>query len=123
MKQEMDNQYGTLSEAVEDLKRLGYVDELRLNEAGLFRNDEQLDPALFTIDSFHRFEGPSDPGDMCIVYAIRSDARKVKGLLIGSYGAQANAIIDRMVRGLDAHHPSGKTKPVEPVRPGANVSW
>ena len=119
--EQLDNQYGTLSEAVDDLCAKGYKDELELGEAGLSRGKEQLDPSKFTIDSFHRFEGPSDPGDMSIVYAISSGELGVKGLLVGCYGAETEMYIDRMVRPLSAHSGTGTTKPVQPARPGENV--
>lgn len=119
--EQLDNQYGMLSEAVDDLCRQGYTTDLELRDNGLFSGDEQLDPAQFTIDSFHRFEGPSDPGDMSIVYAISSAALGIKGLLVGSYGAAAEAHIQRMVRPLDAHHGHGATRPVQAAEPGANV--
>ena len=118
---EKDNQYGMLSEAVDDLCAHGYIDELELNATGLFKDDEELDPSKFTIDSFHRFEGPSDPGDMSIVYAISSEELGVRGLLIGSYGAEADAHIQRMVRPLDAHPSQGKTRPVQAAPPGTNI--
>ena len=119
--EEMDNQYGMLSEAVDDLISKGYIDELELIETGLFKGKDQLDPSQFTIDSFHRFEGPSDPGDMSIVYAISSEALGIKGLLIGSYGAEAEQHIERMVRPLQAHHSEGATQPVQAAEPGTNV--
>ena len=116
-----DNQYALLSEAVDDLSAKGYTDELRLGDKGLFNGTKQLDPSLFTIDSFHRFEGPSDPGDMSIVYAISSQPLGMKGLLIGSYGPAAESHIHRMVRPLDAHHKESGTQPVKAAEPGANV--
>ena len=119
--EQKDNQYATLSEAVDDLCDKGYNDELELGEAGLFNKELQLDPAKFTIDSFHRFEGPSDPGDMSIVYAISSEAFGLKGLLVGSYGAEAEMHIHRMVRPLAAHHGTGTIKPVQPAKPGEHV--
>ncbi|HEY0976973.1 MAG TPA: phosphoribosylpyrophosphate synthetase, partial [Flavobacteriales bacterium] len=90
--------YSTLSEAVDDLRAQGYSDELSLTEDGLFNNAEPLDPARFHIDSFHRFEGPSDPADMGIVYAISSPELGLKGLLVGEYGANAQDFIHRMVQ-------------------------
>ena len=118
-----DNQYATLSKAVDDLCAKGYSDELELGATGLFNGEKQLDPAQFTIDSFHRFEGPSDPGDMSIVYAISSEALRLKGLLVGSYGAEAEKHIHRMVRPLAAHHAEGHTQPVQPAEPGKNVKF
>ncbi len=116
-----DNQFSTLSEAVEALKRDGYTDELTLTEEGLCNKALPLDPKKFTIDSFHRFEGPSDPADMSIVYAISSEELGLKGLLIGDYGAKAQNFIHNMVQKLAAHEMEGRTLPVRPAPPGMNV--
>lgn len=118
---QLDNQYETLSEAVDDLRTQGYTDELELGEGGLFHGDFQLNPEQFTIDSFHRFEGPSDPADMSIVYAISCEDLGLKGLLVGNYGADAAAHIHRMVGKLDAHSAPGATKPVQAAPPDADV--
>ena len=122
MKQ-MDNQYATLSGAVEDLKKQGYTDELTLTADGLFNQAGPLDPAKFTIDSFHRFEGPSDPADLSILYAISSVVLGLKGLLVGDYGAEAQDYIHRMVKRLDAHHVEGRVKPLQPAETGKNVKF
>lgn len=116
-----DNQYSTLSGAVEALKKKGYTDELTLTEDGLFNNALPLDPSRFTIDSFHRFEGPSDPADMSIVYAVSSEEVGLKGLLVGDYGANAQNFIHEMVKTLLAHEHEGNVQPVQPVIPGENL--
>ncbi|HEX2616798.1 MAG TPA: phosphoribosylpyrophosphate synthetase [Flavobacteriales bacterium] len=118
---EHNNRFRTLAEAVNVLQRAGYTDELVLTEQGLQKGTEPLDPADFRIDSFHRFEGPSDPADMSIVYAVSSARLGIKGLLIGAYGALSNSVIHRMVQPLDAHHPEERhVRPVEPIAPGAS---
>ena len=119
----LDNQYETLSDAVDDLKRQGYADELTLTSEGLFNAGVPMDPKRFAIDSFHRFEGPSDPGDLSIVYAISSEDLKVKGLLIGDYGAEAQDFIHQMVKPLVAHHREGSVQPVHPAKPGENAKF
>lgn len=116
-----DNQYPTMTAAVEDLRKKGYTDELTLTENGLYNMATQLDPAAFTIDSFHRFEGPSDPADMSIVYAISSERFGLKGLLIGDYGANAQDFIHKMVKHLPAHDHEGRVQPVHPAAPGEHV--
>lgn len=116
-----DNQYATLSGAVDDLKTKGYTDELTLSEDGLFNNAMPLDPSRFSIDSFHRFEGPSDPADLSIVYAVSSHELGMKGLLIGDYGANAQDFIHQMVKDLPAHDHEGRVQPVHPVEPGENL--
>jgi hypothetical protein len=116
-----DCQFSTLSEAVEQLKLMGYTDELTIAENGLLNNACPLDPALFTIDSFHRFEGPSDPADNSIVYAVSSEQLGLKGLLVGDYGGKANNFIHKMVKPLSAHEHEGRVQPVQAAEPGENV--
>ena len=116
-----DNQYTTLSGAVEALKKKGYTDELTLTEDGLFNNALPMDPTHFTIDSFHRFEGPSDPADMSIVYAVSSEELGLKGLLVGDYGANAQDFIHKMLKSLPAHEHEGRVQPVQPVETGENI--
>jgi hypothetical protein len=116
-----DCQFATLSEAVEKLKLQGYTDELTITENGLLNKAAPLDPSVFSIDSFHRFEGPSDPADNCIVYAISSEQLGLKGLLVGDYGGQANDFIHRMVKALNAHEHEGSVQPVQPAEPGENI--
>ena len=81
--------YSTLSEAVNDLQRRGYTDDLQHGGHCVLcdARNVSLDPAEFEIDEFHRFEGNSDPEDQSIVYAISRPAvvaprqERVKGAL------------------------------------------
>lgn len=118
---QLDSQFATLSEAVEKLKVQGYTNELTVDGETLQHNAAPLDPAVFQIDSFHRFEGPTDPADMSIVYAISSEALGIKGLLVGGYGANAESFIHRMVQPLSAQEHKGRVQPVQSVEPGGNV--
>ena len=97
--------YDTLSEAVNDLQRRGYTDELSLAENGVVCDQRglTLDPDVFEIDEFHRFEGNSDPEDQSIVYAISSATHHLKGLLISAYGPDASSLTQAMVRKLATH--------------------
>ncbi len=115
----MDCQYEMLSEAVDDLRQQGYTDELMITEEGILKHTVPLDPSLFTIDSFHRFEGPSDPADMSIVYAISSDDLGLKGLLIDGYGSNSREVIEKMVKRLPAHEEHEIVQPDRPIVPGA----
>lgn len=97
--------YTTLSEAVNDLQRRGYTDDLRSGGHCFVCSvkNASLDPAEFEIDEFHRFEGNSDPEDQSIVYAISSAKHQVKGLLINAYGPDASSMTQEMVRKLATH--------------------
>ena len=97
--------YDTLSEAVNDLQRRGYVDQLTLAENCVVCDAHglTLDPEVFEIDEFYRFEGNSDPEDQSIVYAISSASNRIKGLLISAYGPDASPLTQAMVRKLATH--------------------
>jgi hypothetical protein len=116
------NRYSTLVEAVNDLRARGYTDELELTEHdGFHHHRSPLSPEDFRIDEYHRFEGPSDPADMSIVYAISSDKLGLKGLLINAYGTYASGVVQRMVHALDPHPEERHVHPVQPAPPGENV--
>jgi hypothetical protein len=97
--------YSTLSEAVSDLQRRGYTDDLALAGHCLVCSTHavSLDPAEFEIDEFHRFEGMNDPDDQSIVYAISSSDGRIKGMLVNAYGPDASALTQEMVRKLATH--------------------
>lgn len=97
--------YTTLSEAVNDLQRRGYTDDLQLggNCVVCSVKGKSLDPADFHIDEFHRFEGDSNPEDQSIVYAISSEKYEVKGILVNGYGPEANSMTQELVLKLATH--------------------
>ncbi|HEY0978381.1 MAG TPA: phosphoribosylpyrophosphate synthetase [Flavobacteriales bacterium] len=106
----MTRTYDTLSQAVNDLQRRGYVHDLQLGDDCVVcqARNVSLDPDEFRIDEFHRFEGMSDPEDQSIVYAISSTKHDLKGILVNAYGMDADALTQRLVAKLDtdpdAHH-------------------
>jgi len=97
--------YDTLSQAVNDLQRRGYTDDLVMAEQCLVCDARglSLDPAQFEIDEFHRFEGNSDPEDQSIIYAISSKDHELKGILVSAYGMDASSLTQEMVRKLATH--------------------
>lgn len=112
---ELDNRYGSLSEAVRDLRSLGYEDELNLTVEGVCHVDHALPAEDFNIDSYHRFEGPSDPADMSILYAVSSERHQLKGLLINAYGTYASHAIDHVLVKLGQSKEIRMTRPVRPA--------
>jgi hypothetical protein len=97
--------YSTLAEAVNDLQRRGYTDDLALGGHCVVCNTRgvSLDPEQFEIEEFHRFEGMSDPEDQSIVYAISSVDGHIKGILVSAYGAYASGLTQELVRKLATH--------------------
>src|SRR6478672_10156166 len=91
--------YDTVTEAVNDLSKRGYTDDLRIGTDCLHcaSKDVQLNPKDFKIDEVYRFEGITDPGDESIVYAISSNDGAVKGALVNAYGIYADITSEDMV--------------------------
>jgi hypothetical protein len=78
--------YATISEAIEQLKIQGYTLDLNLQE-NQFKVGEQVYAAdEFEIVDLYRYEGPSDPADEAIVYALASKSG-LKGVFVSGYGA------------------------------------
>ena len=95
--------YVTLSETMNDLRRQGYVEDFNLQQNCLECRDGQF--KIFTdefkVDKYYRFEGPSDPADQTILYAISSDNHQMKGLLVNGYGIYSEPITDEMLEKLE----------------------
>ena len=83
----MEN-YETLVDATNDLMKKGYTANLSIE--GDTVDDKSQDIKMtaddFSIDSFYRFEGPSNPSDMSIVYAVSSPKYNLKGIIVDAYG-------------------------------------
>jgi hypothetical protein len=87
----MNNQYSTLAEAIEELKKRGYTTNFRVNDNGLLEENREktFDASEVKLEEFHRFEGMTDPGDSSIVYAVETFSG-LKGTIVDSFGADAS---------------------------------
>jgi hypothetical protein len=94
--------YETVTQAVSDLTKRGYIINFNLSKGHLswIEHGINLNPDEFYIDEFHRFEGETDPGDEMVVYAISSDARGVKGILVNAFGIYSDQISDDLMAKL-----------------------
>ena len=94
-------QYDTVSEAVNGLKKRGYDIDFNIHPDFIIcnANSISLRPSEFEITEVHRFEGPSDPADEAIVYAIES-VHGHKGILVNGYGASADELNRQMIEKL-----------------------
>ena len=97
--------YDTVSEAVNGLKQRGYSIDFNLEADKICcsRTPLSLSPSEFEITEFYRFEGPSDPADEAVVYAIESKGGQ-KGLLVAGFGISAEGIGEEMVEKLKVKH-------------------
>lgn len=97
--------YDTMSEAVNDLQKRGYVHDFNLEEEWVecIQNKCRLRADEFEIDEVYRFEGDTDPGDSNIVYAISSKLDDTKGVLVNAYGVYSDTTSAELVAKLSKH--------------------
>jgi hypothetical protein len=97
------NTYGTLSETMNELRREGYTEDFNLQQNCLECRNGQFKVFAneFKVDKYYRFEGASNPSDSAILYAISSNDKMVKGLLVNAYGIYSDEITDEMIGKLD----------------------
>ncbi|KAA3619135.1 MAG: phosphoribosylpyrophosphate synthetase [Flavobacterium sp.] len=101
----MKNSYDTLTEAINDLTKMGYdVDFNLVNEGveskGLKAKWQACD---LEVVKYYRFEGMTNPGDNTILYVIETNDGK-KGLLVDNYSAKGTDISPEMIKKLNIHH-------------------
>lgn len=95
--------YGTLSQAINKLKlEEGYEFDFNLldEKIELKAEDQTYDTHDFNVDKVLRFEGPSNPADNAILYAITTKDGK-KGVLVDGYGISSGQISKKMLNKLD----------------------
>ncbi|HZH73197.1 MAG TPA: phosphoribosylpyrophosphate synthetase [Mariniphaga sp.] len=98
----MNNQYTTLSEAVQHLKKRGFTKDFFVSDKGEFikADESTFQPSEVKLVEFHRFEGTSDPGDMSIVYALETSSG-VKGTVVDSFGADGTESISAFMNKVE----------------------
>lgn len=81
--------YETVTEAINDLAKRGYTDDLNISSVRASLPEEErktLSANDFDIDEVHRFEGDSDPADETILFAVSSNRFHLKAFLVNAYG-------------------------------------
>ncbi len=96
--------YSTLSEAINDLTKLGYTINFNSINNCILCADHliQMQPANFEIDQVYRFQEMSDVDNESILYAISSPQNKVKGLLVSAYGLYADSASTKLIEKLSS---------------------
>ncbi len=91
--------YGSLADALNDLKKKGYEADFATETVCLYCGDLdlRLNPGAFNVDEVYRFEG--DPDNSSVLYAI-SSTTGVKGTLVDSPGAYAENLNFEMAKKL-----------------------
>ena len=82
----------TVAEAVDALRREGYTADFELVDGELHSDGGNAPCPIedVIVDRFYRFEGPSDPGDEMIVFALRDSRTGARGSLAAAYGPAAD---------------------------------
>ena len=101
----LEENYGTLSESINELAKLGYTHDFNIKDDCIVCHNKniELSPSDFQIDKVYRFEGASDPEYQSILYAISSIKFNVKGILVNGYGTSSDEASSRIVEKLNTH--------------------
>lgn len=92
----------TLTEAMERLRDAGYGAEMSATDDGKLQCavcDDIVDPAEVHIDETVRFEGPSDPGDEQILFALSTGCGHL-GFYNSAYGPDTPAADVEVMKAL-----------------------
>lgn len=94
----------TVTDAVRLLRTEGYDVDFQLIDGALRCDlDDRacaLDDAV--VDRVYRFEGPSDPGDEMIVFALRDPISGRRGVLASGFGTAADPALIEHLQGLSS---------------------
>ncbi|WPV02578.1 phosphoribosylpyrophosphate synthetase [Mucilaginibacter sp. cycad4] len=99
--------YATVTEAITKLKEQGYTHEFSLEDDHLKAGGENFPVEEFEIVDLYRYEGPSDPADEAIVYALAS-ADGVKGTLVTGYGISTDEATIETLKNLHYKYQQGR---------------
>jgi len=121
--QNLKESYGTLSETINALVKLGYTHDFNIKGECLVCHQThiELSPEEFQIDKVYRFEGASDPEYQSILYVISSEKYNVKGSLVNGYGINSNEMASKLVEKLNTNQTNNamenKSNEATPLRP------
>jgi quercetin dioxygenase-like cupin family protein len=106
----LDQDFGTLSETINRLVKLGYTHDFNIMDECILCHKENitLSPDDFQIDHVYRFEGDSDPEYQSILYAISSTKFDVRGTLVNGYGTSSDEVTTKLIEKLNTHNNQNK---------------
>jgi quercetin dioxygenase-like cupin family protein len=106
----LDQDFGTLSETINRLVKLGYTHDFNIMDECIVCHKENitLSPDDFQIDHVYRFEGDSDPEYQSILYAISSTKFDVRGTLVNGYGTSSDEVTTKLIEKLNTHNNKNK---------------
>lgn len=80
----------------------GYKENFRATKEGLesIETSRRYQPEEIHVVNFYRFEGITDPGDMSVLYVIRTDDG-AKGTLVDAYGTYSDAEVSNIIKQVE----------------------
>lgn len=90
-----------LSKKIRDLEALGYTAQFQWEGKSLknTENNQQYNKEDLQISHKYRFEGPSNPSDEAILYALDTHDGN-KGTLVNAYGLYADSALEEFLQGV-----------------------
>jgi hypothetical protein len=100
----------TLSEAIDGFVHGGFTEHFGVEGSRLRGLESRKTFAAndVVIRAYERFEGVSDPDDMCIVYAIES-LNGMHGTLVNAFGVYSDPVISAFVHNVPIQWPAPRT--------------
>lgn len=92
----------TLVSSLNSLVQKGYTEDYKANDAGLkaLKTGKVYQPDQVKVVDFYRFEGPSDPADESILYAIETDDCG-KGTLVDAFGPSSDTKVTTFMQKVE----------------------
>ena len=89
----------TVIDALEKLEAEGYTADFSLRTAVTCSAcHHEHPPAIAEVEQVFRFEGPSDPDEEAVVFALRCPACGARGTLVSAFGPGADPeVMDKLV--------------------------
>lgn len=94
-----NHKYETAIEAIQGLRKEGYLLDFRIKENYIFCKDCKFETEEFEITNIFRFEGDIDSLDDVVVYAIQSN-KNLKGILVTAYAISVGPISPNLMAKL-----------------------
>lgn len=104
-----NNQFATLSKALNDLRNRGFENELTVMDYDLaqLKNGAKFSPEQLVLIEHHRFEGFSNPADNSVVYALEAQDG-TRSVIVDGYGKYGDEVIAKFLMNVRDEHPQNK---------------
>jgi hypothetical protein len=103
--------YETMVEAIEGLKSRGYSRNFSINDEGLLVDSDSSAtflPWAVELHELHRFEGQTNPSDMSILYAVKTNDGKM-GTVVDAFGVDGSETVSKFMNKVaQKQYESGK---------------